>query len=143
MQQLGLQTAQGAPLTLMFYPQLMAALAATGVVLGAVYLLHLFQKTMFGPIVHEENKKLHDLNSREIWTFIPLLVLIFVMGIYPKPFLQRMEPSVNLFLKQYSIKFAQSQLYPLGPPKQVAELNYRRQFGRTPQAVLEPHREAK
>ena len=103
-------------------PRVMTGLAATGVVLGAVYLLHLFQKMMFGPIKHYKNKTLKDLSPREIWQFVPLLVLIFVMGLYPKPFLQRMEPAVNLFLKEYKVKYEASRTHTAGPPKQVPAL---------------------
>ena len=101
---------------------IMTALAATGVVLGAVYLLHLFQKLMFGPITHHKNKTLPDLTTREIWTFVPLLVLIFVMGIYPKPFLTRMEPAVDLFLKEYKAKFEASQDHTRGRTRQISTL---------------------
>jgi len=125
MTELGLRTAEGLPLTLMWYPQVMTALAASGVVLGAVYLLHLFQKTMFGPLTHHKNKGLPDLSAREIWTFVPLLVLIFWMGIYPKPFLSRMEPAVKLVLKEYTIKFNASQGHAGDLPKRLPELSYR------------------
>jgi len=125
MTELGLRAMDGTPLTLMWYPQVMTALAASGVVLGAVYLLHLFQKTMFGPLTHHKNKGLPDLSTREIWTFVPLLVLIFWMGIYPKPFLSRMEPAVKLVLKEYTIKFNASQGHTGDLPKRLPELSYR------------------
>ncbi|MCP5115060.1 MAG: NADH-quinone oxidoreductase subunit M, partial [bacterium] len=58
---------------------------AAGIALGAAYLLWLFQRTMLGEI-NEPNKKLLDLNAREIAYFAPLLVLAFWIGLYPKPF---------------------------------------------------------
>ena len=75
-------------------------LAATGVVLGAIYMLWMFQRVFFGEVTNEKNKGLKDLNAREILVFIPLIVMIFWMGVYSKPFVQRMEPSVARFVEQ-------------------------------------------
>lgn len=133
MQELGLRLANGDMVFFMWQPHIMAALAGTGVVLGAVYLLHLFQKLMFGPLSHHKNWNLPDLTTREIWTFVPLLVFIFVMGIYPKPFLKRMEPAVQLMLKEYKTKFEKS-LQHTGPPVRIPELAYR---GRAVRAKLQ------
>jgi NADH-quinone oxidoreductase subunit M len=92
-----------------WHSRVVAAFAAVGVVLGAVYLLHLFQKLMFGPLTIEANKELEDVSPREIWTFVPLIILIFVMGVYPQPFLSRMEPAVKKMLKEYQVKFKASE----------------------------------
>jgi NADH-quinone oxidoreductase subunit M len=62
-----------------------AVLAATGIVLGAVYMLWLYQRTMFGKLDKDENRKLVDLNFREVMTLLPLVVLSFWIGLYPKP----------------------------------------------------------
>jgi NADH-quinone oxidoreductase subunit M len=75
-------------------------LASTGVVLGAIYMLWMFQRVFFGEITNEKNQTLKDLNAREILVFIPLIVMIFWMGVYSKPFVQRMEPSVTQFVEQ-------------------------------------------
>ena len=72
-----------------------AALGATGLVLGAVYMLWAYQRVMFGPIAKKINMGLKDLNPREIALMIPLAVMIFLMGIYPQPFLSKMEPTVT------------------------------------------------
>jgi NADH-quinone oxidoreductase subunit M len=61
--------------------------AVSGVVLGAAYLLWLYQRVFWGQLTHEENKQLEDLNARELATLVPLVVLCFWIGIYPKPFL--------------------------------------------------------
>src|SRR6516165_6646092 len=63
-----------------------AAWGTLGIVLGAAYLLWLYQRTMFGPVTHEVNKALPDLNLREYAVLLPLVVLAFWIGIYPKPF---------------------------------------------------------
>jgi NADH-quinone oxidoreductase subunit M len=74
-------------------------IAATGVILSAVYMLWMFQRVMFGPITHAENEKLSDLTLRERLSFVPLVVLIFVMGFVPQPFLNRMQPSLDRVLE--------------------------------------------
>ncbi len=72
-----------------------AAVAASSLVLGAAYMLWLYQRTMFGKIENPKNEKLPDLNLREIAIFVPLIILAVWIGIYPKPFLDRIAPTVN------------------------------------------------
>ena len=72
-----------------------AAVAASGIVLGAAYMLWLYQRTMFGNITNPDNEKLSDLSVREFATFVPLLILAVWIGLYPKPFLDRLETSVD------------------------------------------------
>ena len=69
-------------------------LMTTGLILGATYMLWLYRKVVFGAPQKEEVKALGDLNPREKLTFLPLLVLVFWMGIYPKPFFDIMHGSV-------------------------------------------------
>ncbi len=73
-------------------------LGATGIVLGAIYMLWAYQRVMFGELDKPENKLLLDINLREIMVLLPLAVMMFVMGVYPKPFLSRMEPAVRHLL---------------------------------------------
>jgi NADH-quinone oxidoreductase subunit M len=79
--------------------------AATGVILGAAYMLWMFQRVMFGEIKNPENMKLKDLNKREIAIMVPMVLLIFVMGIYPKLFFTKMDVSVSHFLKTFKAKY--------------------------------------
>jgi NADH-quinone oxidoreductase subunit M len=62
--------------------------AVSGIVLGAAYLLWLYQRVFWGKVTHEENQKLVDLNARELATLVPLVALCFWIGVYPKPFLE-------------------------------------------------------
>jgi NADH-quinone oxidoreductase subunit M len=70
-------------------------LACSGLVLGAVYMLWMFQRVVFGPVRHEENNLLEDLRPREIAVLVPVVAMIVIMGVYPTPFLRVMEPSVK------------------------------------------------
>jgi NADH-quinone oxidoreductase subunit M len=70
------------------------AFAVTGIVLGAAYMLWLYQRTMFGEITKDANKTLPDLDAREMATLIPIIVFCFWIGLYPVPFLRAMEASV-------------------------------------------------
>jgi len=72
-----------------------AGLAVVGVILAAVYILFMFQKMFLGPVRHEVNLGLKDLNWREVVTLAPLIVLIFWIGLYPKPFFHLMAASVD------------------------------------------------
>jgi NADH-quinone oxidoreductase subunit M len=71
------------------------AFAVTGVILGAAYMLWLYQRTMFGEITKDENKALPDLDGREIATLVPIIAFCFWIGLYPAPFLKAMEVSVQ------------------------------------------------
>jgi NADH-quinone oxidoreductase subunit M len=62
--------------------------AVSGVVLGAAYLLWLYQRVFWGKVTHEENQHLKDLTPRELATLVPLVALCFWIGLYPKPFLE-------------------------------------------------------
>ncbi len=96
-----------------------AAFAATGVILGAVYMLWMYQRAMFGPLTKPENKGLKDLNFREVVILLAMTAMIFWIGIYPKPFLTRIEASSYHVLKQVQ-RPAQEKILNAGedlPPK--------------------------
>ncbi len=77
---------------------LAAVFAVTGVILGALYLLWTYERVMFGPITHAVNETIADLSGREIAVMVPLIALMLFMGLYPKPLIDRMAPSVEKML---------------------------------------------
>jgi NADH-quinone oxidoreductase subunit M len=77
-----------------------AAWSVIGIVLGAAYLLWLYQRVMFGPVTNPANEHLPDLNMREYATLIPLVLLAFWIGIYPKPLFTVLEVPVHTIVQQ-------------------------------------------
>jgi NADH-quinone oxidoreductase subunit M len=77
-----------------------AVAAAFGVLLAAVYLLWAYQRMFTGPITVPANRDLPDLSFREAWVLIPMAAMILFLGIYPKPALDRIEPSVDVILQR-------------------------------------------
>jgi NADH-quinone oxidoreductase subunit M len=71
-----------------------AVAAASGMVLGAAYMLWLCRRTMFGRITEPANAALRDLTARELVTLVPLAALAVWIGLYPGPFLARLEPTM-------------------------------------------------
>ena len=77
-----------------------AVIGVTGVVFGAIYLLMATRKMLYGPVVHEANRKLTDLNPREIGLMIPVVVLIVWIGVKPDYFMGRTEASVAAIVER-------------------------------------------
>ena len=77
----------------------MALIAALGVIFAAYYMLPMVQRMLFNPLSKPENSGIPDLNAREIGLLAPLVVLIILLGFYPKPFLDRMEPAATRVLQ--------------------------------------------
>jgi NADH-quinone oxidoreductase subunit M len=75
-----------------------AVVGGLGVILGAFYMLWLVQRFLFGPLQHEKNRALGDLKLREGFILVPIAALMVFMGVYPKPLLERMEPSIEAAL---------------------------------------------
>jgi NADH-quinone oxidoreductase subunit M len=90
-----------------YLPIVFGALAATGVILGAVYLLVMFHRVFFGKLDKAKNGRLPDLTGRELAVFIPLVIAIFVMGIAPRPILKTMQPAVKEFVDSYQRRVAE------------------------------------
>ena len=72
-----------------------AAWASLGVILGAAYMLWLYQRVFFGELTNENNKGLEDVNVREILTLAPLIVMCLWIGVYPKPFFEMTAKSAE------------------------------------------------
>ena len=79
---------------------LVAALATTGLILSAAYMLYLYRRVVFGPITKESLVAIRDMNYREKIVFAPLIILVIWMGVYPTPFLDVMHVSVENMLDQ-------------------------------------------
>lgn len=92
----------------------LAIIAASGVILAAVYLLWMIKRVFFGPLRNPLNKGLPDMNLREAIVFAPLVFLAVLMGVVPGYFLERIEPSVDAALsdvkRRSSIRFAEAEL---------------------------------
>lgn len=85
--------------------------AAAGVILAAVYMLSLVQKMFFGPLTNPKNKVLKDISTREVFAVAPLIVMIFVIGLFPNVFLDRMKDSVALAQAQFKFASGQAVLF--------------------------------
>jgi NADH-quinone oxidoreductase subunit M len=94
---------------------LAAVFAVSGLILGALYLFYAYERVMFGPITKEVNKALPDLSGREIAVMAPLLALMVLMGFFPKPILNRMEPSVMALLQRTHTHVARIDARPATP----------------------------
>lgn len=82
---------------------IVGVLAGTGVVLGAWYLLQAVQKVFYGPIRNEANRVLRDLSFREVAVMAPLVALFVWIGLFPAPFLGRLEPSLSRILEEVNV----------------------------------------
>jgi NADH-quinone oxidoreductase subunit M len=92
-----------------------AAWGSLGVVLGAAYLLWLYQRVMFGSVTQDANKTLPDLNAREYATLVPLVILAFWIGIYPKPFFALIEKPVQEIVRKVNPAFYPAEQAKLPP----------------------------
>ena len=85
---------------------LLVAFATLGVILAAVYLLHMVYRTFFGALDRDENRTMRDMNFREVALMLPLVVLMIVMGFAPQPFLKRTAPATDFLLQTIQEKRA-------------------------------------
>lgn len=79
---------------------IITAFAVTGVIFGAVYLLSVTRKVLFGPVIHEENRTLGDLNRREVGLMLPLVLLCVWIGVQPNYFLDKTTASIDLVVQR-------------------------------------------
>ncbi len=82
------------------------AIAATGVIVAAMYLLPALQRVIYNPLDKRENEKLTDLTPRELAVLLPLVACIVWIGVYPRPFLKRMEPTAQHFIESVRVPTA-------------------------------------
>jgi NADH-quinone oxidoreductase subunit M len=92
----------------------LAAFAATGVLLSAVYMLWMFQRVNYGPVTNDENATLPDLTPRERFTLWPAVAMTIVMGMFPMMFLKPMEPAVARLVEQVRRNEGQTVRAPAG-----------------------------
>ena len=87
--------------------------AAFGVILAAVYMLGMVQKVFFGPLSNPKNKNLQDITPREVLAVAPLVIMIFVIGLFPSLLLDRMRPAVETYQAQFVRLFTDTPDTPL------------------------------
>ncbi len=109
---------------------LLAVLAGTGVIFAAVYLLLATQRVFFGPLRHAENEHLADLNLREGFVLVPLVLVAILMGVFPKPFLDAINPTVDAYARDFRAR--------AGLPATVALQDARPQPPQRPLRALPP-----
>ncbi|HYC00055.1 MAG TPA: NADH-quinone oxidoreductase subunit M [Candidatus Limnocylindrales bacterium] len=80
------------------FDKVLGAIAASGVVLGAAYMLWMYQRVMFGPVTNSANESMPDMSRRELGVIAPLIALAVLMGVYPAPFFDMMRASVETTL---------------------------------------------
>lgn len=95
-----------------------AMLAATGLVLGAAYMLYLYRRVVFGAVTNPEAGRMKDVSKRELLIFAPLMVMVLILGIYPKLVLTSVSPSVSHLMNGLQM----AGVVPAQPPGQVADL---------------------
>jgi len=83
---------------------LLTALAGSGIILGAIYMLTLYKRSFFGVVTNEANKNLIDLNKRELTALVPLVILVVLLGVYPKPILGPIDMSVKKMISLMEYK---------------------------------------
>lgn len=105
-----LMAAVGLPLTIGFVGEflvlvgffqvspIMTILAGTSIIIGSIYMLSVYKKSFFGPVTNEANKTLKDLDAKETWSLVPLVLIVIWLGVYPKPVLEPIDNSVKAML---------------------------------------------
>ena len=104
---------------------LYGALAAVGVVLAAVYLLWMYQRAFFGEITNEKNRNLPDCDAREKLILVSLVIVMLWMGIYPNPFLRRLDRTAAAAIERVQSAGTQMAARPvLTSPKRLRDLGF-------------------
>jgi len=107
------------------HASMMAVGAAIGVILGALYMLSVVQKMFFGPITKKENEHLSDMNGRELVAVAPLVMLVFVVGLFPNVLLSQMKDACARVRddQQARVEMNPAPAYYQGPPRLIARRN--------------------
>ena len=90
---------------------------ALGVILGAAYMLYLYRRVIFGKLVREDLKSILDLSAREVAVFVPLVVVVIWMGVYPSTFLSPVHASVAKLIDNYQLAKAAAGSSAAGPTR--------------------------
>jgi len=101
--------------------RLFAILSISTVILAAAYLLWMFQRVMQGPITNEKVLSYKDMNKREIGYLVPVVIMMFWMGIYPQTFLRKMDASVAHYINRIKNKEKVFVLQPKNPADKYAK----------------------
>jgi NADH-quinone oxidoreductase subunit M len=96
------------------YHKIYAILGASGIILAACYMLWMYQRVFYGKVTNPANEKLIDLDLREKIVLVPLVIMIFWIGIYPKPFFRILEPSARKIIEQVEKGRSQYEMQQLG-----------------------------
>ncbi len=111
-----LMASVGLPLTIGFVGEFLSLLgffkvspvltiiAGLTIILGAVYMLVMYKKVFFGPLTNDANKNLEDVKGRELAALVPIVALVVILGIYPKPILKPVDTSVSQLVEVMQIK---------------------------------------
>ena len=83
---------------------MLTLLAGLTIILGAVYMLVMYKRVFFGPLNNPKNEKLHDAKGRELVALIPLVALVVILGVYPKPILEPVNKSVTALVEIMQLK---------------------------------------
>ena len=109
-----------------FYQQshILTLLAGTGIIVGAIYMLAAYKKAFFGDVTNEKNKNLPDINKKELFGLIPLVIVAIWLGIYPKPVLDPVNNSVESIVKlmhsKATTQLAKERIPDLTQPKLIS-----------------------
>jgi NADH-quinone oxidoreductase subunit M len=102
-----------------------AAFAVIGVILGAAYLLWLYQRTMLGQVTNEKNRGLRDLSLRELAVFLPLIAWAIWIGVYPKPYFDVLEAPVAKIVERVRPGYYEGRAAPSAVRAEMKEADLR------------------
>ncbi|HUK87942.1 MAG TPA: hypothetical protein VLT85_09780, partial [Terriglobales bacterium] len=91
------------------------------VIFAAYYMLPMVQRIWFNSLDNEKNRSLPDLSARELTVLVPLVLVMVWLGVYPKPFLERMEPTVQGLIQSVEARRTPPAVFGLLPPAAPAQ----------------------